>query len=74
MGKLCPFTSSILITHTCNDSISGCKSQWFYVIKFNFTLFCRCEIFKMNEGEIGKVGAAICIPNVDGLSLLMKKR
>lgn len=29
----------------------------------------------MNEGKIGKVGAAIyAIPNVDGLSLLMKKR
>ena len=44
-------------------------------IKFNFTLFCWCEIFKMNEGKIGKVGAAIyAIHNVDGLSLLMKKR
>lgn len=29
----------------------------------------------MNEGKIGKVGAAIyAIHNVDGLSLLMKKR
>ena len=66
---------SLLHNHTCSDSISGCKSEWFYVIKFNFTLFCWCEIFKMNEGKIGKVGAAIkAIPNVDGLSLLMKKR
>ena len=58
VGKY-PFTSSVFITLTCNDSISCCKSQWFYVIKFNFTLFCWCEIFKMNEGKIGKVGAAI---------------
>lgn len=45
------------------------------VSRFNFTLVCWCEIFKMNDGRIGKVGAAIyAIPNVDGLSLLMKKR
>ena len=52
--------ASLSHNHSCNDSISGCKSQWFYVIKFNFTLFCWCEIFKMIEGKIGKVGAAIC--------------